>query len=251
MENKNINRNYFEIMPTIWHGWEVFKKEWKNLLMVTFAYIVAVLPPNLVDFAWNMRLYNTEAYLPEGATKEIYRQVWVAGTSETVFYFLFAAIMFVWSLIVGYNWYKSFYGVYDGKQYVFGDMFKIPTGENFKNFVNYVGGAFAYMLIVMGGLILLIIPGIYLAIRYGQSFNLILDKKMGIKDAFVMSAKMTDGIKWRLIGASIVLGGMCLGIFLVGLIALIVGIIPAIFVVLGWCMMTSVGLYRKLYEANK
>lgn len=248
---QHVNRNHFAIMPTIWHGWEVFKREWKNILTVFFAYVVAALPLTIIDGIWQTRLYTDGVVFDEWLQEEIMQPVWTAGTSETILYIIFAIIMFAWSMVVGYNWYKSFYRVYDGDSYEFKDMFKIPENKTWSNFFNYYVATLLYCLMVMFGFILLIIPGIYLAIRYGQTMNLILDKNFRIKEAFAMSTKMTEGIKWKLLGFGLTQGLFVLGLILAGLVALLVGVIPAMFVAFSWVMMNNIGLYRKLYNANK
>lgn len=78
-----------------------------------------------------------------------------------------------------------------------------------------------YSLVVLGGLILLIIPGIYFAITYMFAPFLIVDKKMSVSDAFTKSKQMTKGRVW-----SILLFIVLSVIFtLLGLIVLLVGVI--------------------------
>ena len=141
--------------------------------------------------------------------------------------------------------------IYDGHKYSFAEMFTIPSGAEVNHLFNYIGGYIAYMFVVLVGLIFLIIPGIYLAIRYGQVMNLIVDKKMGIAQAFTMSSKMTENIKWKLFGFGLVQALMAIGIVIAGLVALLVGVIPAIFIIFGWCTFNGIVLYRNLYEVNK
>jgi uncharacterized membrane protein len=52
-------------------------------------------------------------------------------------------------------------------------------------------------LLVVCGLILLIIPGIYLALRYGMVRFAIIDGA-GVTDSLRKSAELTQGIKWHL-----------------------------------------------------
>ncbi len=78
-----------------------------------------------------------------------------------------------------------------------------------------------YGLAVLGGFILLIIPGIYVALRYCFAPILIIDKKMGVGEAFDKSKEMTDGKKWQMIGFFVV----SIIFVLAGLIALGVGIV--------------------------
>ncbi len=81
-----------------------------------------------------------------------------------------------------------------------------------------------YGLIMMIGLILLIVPGVYFAIKYCFVFNVLADKDITISEAFKLSAKLTEGNMWKLIGLYFV----SLLIIIVGMLALLVGVIPAI-----------------------
>ncbi len=57
-----------------------------------------------------------------------------------------------------------------------------------------------YVFIIFIGLILFIIPGIYLMLRYMFVSYLVIDKNLSIKESFALSTKMTEGIKWNLLG---------------------------------------------------
>lgn len=63
-----------------------------------------------------------------------------------------------------------------------------------------------YGLIVLGGLILLIVPGIYWGIKYCFFFYLIVDEDMGIMESISASGELTNGHKWSLFFLWIVLG---------------------------------------------
>ncbi len=79
--------------------------------------------------------------------------------------------------------------------------------SNYKLFWKYTGASILYALIVMGGLILLIIPGIIWALKYKMFSYLIIDKNMGIMEAFRESARLTKGNRWSLLGF-IIVGGL-------------------------------------------
>jgi hypothetical protein len=81
-----------------------------------------------------------------------------------------------------------------------------------------------YALMVIVGLVLLVVPGIYLALRFGQYKYAIVDKDLGAIDALKYSAKITQGNLLNLFG----LGVVCFLIVIAGLLALVVGLIVAI-----------------------
>ena len=92
---------------------------------------------------------------------------------------------------------------------------------------DYILGSLLYILIVIGGLILLIVPGIIWAIKYQFYGYAIIDKKMNAFDAINESGRITQGHKWTLLG----LFFANLGIVILGFLCLIVGIFAAIPVV--------------------
>jgi uncharacterized membrane protein len=76
-------------------------------------------------------------------------------------------------------------------------------------------------VVVIVGFIFLIVPGIYLAFKYTFVPYLIVDKNLGPIEAMKASSKMTDGIKWDILGFYV--AGAALAYL--GLIALGVGIL--------------------------
>lgn len=106
--------------------------------------------------------------------------------------------------------------------------------------LSYVGASILFGLMVLVGCLFFVVPGIYLAVRYGFYGFLIADKKLGAFDALKMSGQLTDGVKWLLIG----FGVASLGIILLGAFVFGVGLFIAIPVV-------SIGfvfVYRSLYD---
>jgi uncharacterized membrane protein len=105
-------------------------------------------------------------------------------------------------------------------------------------FLSYLGTSILYGLIVFVGFLLLIVPGIIWAIKFGFSFEFVVDKGYSPMDALRASSRATSGFKWTLFG----LGLASFGIIILGLIALVVGILVAAPVVfLAWIF-----AYRRL-----
>lgn len=99
-------------------------------------------------------------------------------------------------------------------------------------------GSLLYSLLVMIGLLFLIIPGIYFAVRYYFVPYIIVDKDADIFESFDKSAKLTKGAEWQLL----LFGVLSFLIFILGAAALVVGLFVAIPVV----YIASVYIYRKL-----
>lgn len=123
--------------------------------------------------------------------------------------------------------------IVDGKPTTWGDLFAFD-----RRFILYILGNFLYGLVVTLGIIALIIPGIYLALRYGFFWYAIIDGHKGVFAAFHESARITHGVKWQLV----LFGLASMGAILLGFFALGVGVLVAIPVV----MLASAHLYRVL-----
>ena len=91
-------------------------------------------------------------------------------------------------------------------------------------FFKFLLGYVLYTALVLIGLVLLIVPGIYLAIKYQFVQYLIVDKDMDVIEAFKESGKLTDGHKWNLLLFVIVL----IVVFMIGLMIFLVGLFAAI-----------------------
>lgn len=81
-----------------------------------------------------------------------------------------------------------------------------------------------YVVMVILGLVLLIFPGVYLAIRYGQYFSAMVDRNLGIMESFSYSSSITTNNRLNLF----LLILLSIAIFIAGVIALCVGLIFAI-----------------------
>ena len=110
----------------------------------------------------------------------------------------------------------------EGHKPSFDELFK-----GWPKFLNYFAASILVGIMTFIGLILLIIPGLWVAMTYGQSPYLTLDKKIGPIEAIKMSAKITKGHRWNLFG----LGIVSLLIGLVSMIPLGLGLLVSVPVV--------------------
>ncbi|MBU6299963.1 MAG: DUF975 family protein [Verrucomicrobia bacterium] len=79
-------------------------------------------------------------------------------------------------------------------------------------------------LMVFLGFLALVIPGIYLVLRFGQFYMGILDRDLGVIESFKYSSALTTNNKWRIV----LLYLAVLGVFLAGALALGVGLFVAL-----------------------
>jgi hypothetical protein len=93
-----------------------------------------------------------------------------------------------------------------------------------QNFWKYLGASILFVLTFVGGLILLIIPGIIFGIRYGFATYEVIDRGLRPMEAMAESRRITYGHKWELFLLAI----LSALVALLGLVCLIVGIFVAI-----------------------
>ena len=100
-----------------------------------------------------------------------------------------------------------------------------------------------YGLAVLFGFILLIVPGIYIAIKYGFYTYILVDKRVGVFEALAMSGEITRGRIWELFVFHLLLGL----IVIAGMLALVLGL----FVALPTTSLATAYVYRKLESSSK
>jgi hypothetical protein len=94
-----------------------------------------------------------------------------------------------------------------------------------------IGASILYAAMLVVGFLLLIVPGVYLALRFGQYMTAIVDRDMGIMESFSYSSSITTNNRMNLF----LLALLAVAIFLAGCLALVVGLIFAYPVVgLSW-----------------
>ncbi len=101
----------------------------------------------------------------------------------------------------------------------FSDFFK-----GFEDFVQLLLGNFVVGIFVVIGLILLAVPGIYLAVAYGLWIPLIIFGRLSFWNAMETSRKIITQNWWNFLLMALV----AIGFILLGVIALVVGLLAAI-----------------------
>lgn len=101
-----------------------------------------------------------------------------------------------------------------------GNLFS-PSLDEILNFLFMI---ITYMVIVVGGFLLLIVPGCIWSYRYMYAIFFVVDEHMTIKNALSSSAKITHGYKMELFGLT------CeyVILFIAGLVAFFLGVIIAL-----------------------
>ena len=96
------------------------------------------------------------------------------------------------AIVGGYLY--SFSRMINGEKVDIGDFFK----NGFNKFGKLLGVSILSTIGILLGFICFIIPGFYLLTRWFFVFYLIMDKDVGISEAFEYSWKMSDGIFWNI-----------------------------------------------------
>ncbi len=153
----------------------------------------------------------------------------------------FAAILYTFLIAMPIKMSTSwvFLKVARGDKFEFVDMFAVFN----RNYLNAVVGGVLYLVLIMVGVVLLIIPGIIVLIRLSFVDYLIIDKKMKAWDAIRKSWQMTRGHSWKLFGMLL----LSILIVILGLLLLIIGVIPAI----AWILSSYAVLYNSISMKDK
>ena len=155
------------------------------------------------------------------------------GTCGDGFSFGFSVANLIVNSIIGIVSIKISLNIFDGKGTSLNDI-----GFNLQMLLNYIGGYILYVIIVVLGVLLFIIPGVIWGIKYSFMFYIMVDQKVGPMKALEMSGQMTDGIKMDLF----VLYLVYVLIIIAGFLALFIGVFVAIPVM----MMAHAYVFRQM-----
>ncbi len=109
-------------------------------------------------------------------------------------------------------------------------------------FWKFLAASVLYGLIVFGGLLLFIVPGIFWAIKYKMYSYLIVEKNMGIMESLKTSGTITYGVKWKLFGFAVV----TFALNVLGILALGVGFVVTAPIV----MLASAHVYKTITKTT-
>lgn len=148
----------------------------------------------------------------------------------------FLVYLFMYSLVtVGFL--RLLLNLVDGKGAKISDLFSSTD-----KVLPFLLVSILYGLIVIGGLILLVFPGIIWSIKYMMAPYLVIDKGLKPVEALKESGRLTNGVKWDIFGFQQVVGT----VIMIGYLALFIGIIVSIPV----GALAVAGLYRHLSKVS-
>jgi len=210
-----MDKKNFSIGDAVSFGWETMTKNvWFFVAVMLILWIAAGIP----SFFQSSYSYWSGA---------------VAGTIS----FIFGLIGIVVAIFVNIAQVTLGLDFCDQKPADYNDLVR-----NYQKFWNMLLASILFGLLVLAGLILFIIPGIYWGIRYHLFPYLIIDRDMGPVEAIKRSGQLTRGVWWHLF----VLALAIFGIELIGAILCGIGLLfttPIVLVAIAY-------VYRTLLAAT-
>jgi uncharacterized membrane protein len=187
-------RKYFNFSDVLSYGWGVMKANLWFFVGIGFVFLVITYIPTIIEVI-AAHLLPPPAFI-------------IVRISTTI-------LAFVINIMLGVGIIKIALSFCYEQKPPFATLF-----DAWDCFWRYVGAAVLYCLIVLGGLILLIVPGVVWAVKFSLCYYFVIDKGLGPIDALKASSRATMGVKWQLFG----FGLLCGLINLLGMLCLIVGI---------------------------
>jgi uncharacterized membrane protein len=187
----------FSTGSAIRFGWETFKKRpWffvGSAIIIAVAYLVVGLITNAVDAALGG---SPEEPTGAGSVVSIILGTFI-GMGLTAFYL----------------------AAHDNLETV-----QLSSLWHPQPFWKYFAASLLVSLVIVGGMLLLIVPGIIFALMFMFATFIVIDRELGPIEAMKESNRLTKGYKWSLLGFILVITLLNL----LGLIALVVGLLVTI-----------------------
>lgn len=191
------------IIACIQRGFELTKDNFVNILLVMLILIgVQMLIGIVIQLVGTIILASVGIAVGATASQQAdtapaaapILMIVTAGVGLLVIYLITQAL----SIYLQLGLIRFGLNLVDGAQVEVGQVF----GEG-RKLLRAFGATILYGIAVMIGMILLIIPGIFIAMRCSQYMTAIVDRNMGIMESLSYSYQITRNNFWRLIGLSI------------------------------------------------
>ncbi len=218
MQNNNVQKNSVTLAPSVGSA---YKNGWRQLFWEYFLGLFLIL---IISFLIG---------IPGGMNE------WAQGSAAAG---ILGFLAFVYGILVQgpvqFGVAFAFLKAARGDKLETKDMF-----EAFKNYWNAVLASFLVFIIVIFGLVLLIVPGIFFACKLAFTPLLVVDRKMAAMEALEESWRMTGGHAWKVF----LIGLLAIPICIAGLLCFIVGIIISIM----WVSLAFASLYHAVSSSGK
>ncbi len=207
-----MKEHKFSRQEALSFGWQTMKKKfWFLVGVLLFSGVLYIVPSAIADLAKKRSL-----------------------TAVSV---IFNIIYIILAYIVQMGMMGISLKLCDGQPAKVSDLFAYVN-----KFLKYIAASILYGLIVLGGTILLIVPGIIWGIQFGFYGYAIVDKDIGPVNALKQSSRMTYNAKWDLA----IFGLLVFLINLLGILCLLLGL----FATLPATMIASAFVFRQLEKST-
>lgn len=194
-------------------GFELTKRHFGTIFLVGLTYIgvsiAAGIVFGLIDSALGFGSTQSQWHSGSASSFGTYRQT--GGPFAAILGNVFSIFLSLGLVRIGLN-------LVSGKQVSAGQLF----GEG-RKLLPAIGASIIFGVAMAIGFLLLIVPGVYIALRYGQFMNAMVDRDLGVMDSLRYSSSITTNNRLNLF----LLALLSIAIVIAGLIALVVGLIFA------------------------
>ncbi|MGH8108369.1 MAG: DUF4339 domain-containing protein [Arenimonas sp.] len=194
-------------MACVSRGFELIKRQFVNLFVIWLVYVVSLFGLSMVLNVVQQVVGFAFSRLTESPEILVGMTIAMLVISQVVMQF-FTVFLQLGMIRAGLN-------LVSGKELSIGMLF----GEGPKT-LRAFGASLIFGVALTLGLLLLIVPGIYIACRYGQFMKAIVDRDLGVMESFSYSESITENNRFNLF----VLGLLWLLLAIVGFLLCCVGL---------------------------
>ncbi|MEO6171797.1 MAG: DUF4339 domain-containing protein [Arenimonas sp.] len=191
-------------------GFEITKAQFGNIFLVGFVYFVCIFGMSIVFGV----LEALPSIMSSGGA-EASKSMGPLGVTILV---ISRVVQQVFTIFLQLGLARAGLNLVSGKEVSVGLLF----GQGSK-LLRAIGASILFGFAVVIGFVLLIVPGVYIMLRYGQFMTAIVDRDLGIMEAFDYSSSLTTNNRLNLF----VLALLSFGVGLLGMLACFVGLIFA------------------------
>ena len=141
---------------------------------------------------------------------------WLANDTTGVIRFLASVVSFFLAQLVAIVWISLALAIIDGRP-ISGESL-LPDGSTL---ISYIIASLVFSVMVAVGLVLLVIPGLIVAVIFGLYGWALVDKRLDPIESLRESSRLTRGHRWQLFAFALA----AIFINILGLFALIIGVL--------------------------
>jgi len=162
-----------DVVACVKRGFELTKRQFGTILLVGLVYLGMAMAMGIIQVMGGVVSSDGAEFAPPN----------VMGGGIR---FVSQVIAQLFTMFLGLGLTRIGLNVVSGKAVAVGMLF----GEGGK-LLRVIGATLLFGMVVCVGFLLLIVPGVYLALRYGQYMVAIVDRDLGVIDAFAYSSALT------------------------------------------------------------